>query len=142
MPAVLLRNEISGSLDSTRRDRSHSRRAFGTVVLAALLLSCGGKAPDSGQLTLVLEGPNSTNPLADPNVASVYIEIDDSGAAVLVSQSFAAGSAMELEHVPYGPARTFKIQTRESTGAALLSGQAGPIDVVKGDHLVVTVLMQ
>ena len=137
-----LRESISGLVDSTRRDRGHSRRAFGFVALAALLSSCGSAAPDSGQLTLVLEGPNSTNPLADPNATTVNLEIDDAASAVLLSQSFDVGAPMELDHVPYGPARTFKIETRESSGGVLLSGQTPAIDIVKGEHLVVTVLLQ
>jgi hypothetical protein len=106
------------------------------------LISCGSAKPDSGQLTLVIEGPNSTNPLADPNATSVYLEIDDASSAVLLSQTFDIGEPMELDHVPYGPARTFKVETHESSGGVLLSGESPAIDVVKGEHLVVTVVMQ
>lgn len=112
------------------------------MLAAALLAGCGSATPDSGTLTLVIQAADASNPLAAPNVATVYLEIDDAASVSLLSRSFPNGTPIEIDHVPYGAARTFKIETREAGGGVLLAGATAPIDVVKGENLVVTVILQ
>ncbi|HVO29980.1 MAG TPA: hypothetical protein VMV18_04565 [bacterium] len=106
--------------------------------------SCGPtRTTDDGSLTLIIKAADNTNPLADPNAATLYLEIDDSDqVTVLLSQSFDVHAPIELDHVPMGPSRYFKVETREVGGGTLRAGSAGPIDLNKGEHVVVTVILQ
>lgn len=148
------RNAVSGVFDPgrnvTRPDGHLSRRAFGAVagsVFAALLLlpsaGCGSRSVDEGSLTLIVKGAHNDDPLSDPNAATLSVEILDSDAStVLTSESFPIPGPIEIDHAPLGASRYFHLTTREAGGGLLAEGTAGPIDLVKGEHVVVTVVMQ
>lgn len=141
------RRPLSGNADCTRAIRRGKAHLWAAAAAASLALAasagCASRTVDQGSLTLIVKAADNTNPLADPNAATLYLEIDDSDqTTILEAQSFDVHAPIEIDHVPMGPSRYFKVQTREVGGGTLRAGSAGPIDLNAGEHVVVTVILQ
>ena len=115
---------------------------LGLFVLA--LAGCGSSGTkDDGTLTLILEGPDGSDPLTGASSLQLQVFAGDPQSGdqkPLASQSFSLPGSIVLDHTPTGSNLWFQVTIQGGSGN--LTGLAGPQNVIDGQHLVLTIIMQ